>query len=587
MQYSSNSHLIFNNSSASSSCCDSITTCSSYTTDSRFSNFSSITDLLANTKPEFQNMVQNLHLNIPQNTVFSKGNSPTSFSTVSSLHNEVETPTSCSSHPICNSASSSSSNFLDEEDEDDDEEEDCTNTLFVGDLASKCTAIKLRELFSRFGNVEQVRLVVNKNNSTHLKYGFVRMVTKEDADNARLHLNEFFFLGRKLRVSPANKKNKINNKVNNTSIILTNNNNTNNNDISISNNTNINSNNNKHTPPSVLVSFKVFSLFPPIDEVFLTDLLKDYGNVIDSVINKHEIKKILDPQFGHLVDGQIGYGFVHFEDTDNGILSTFRAVENSDEKKINNVLYKCKLSNKFIYNCNSTDPEILRKISLHAKSNEENKKKKQSKKTGFNNLLNMNSFVDANQYANNNLNHNMNIQNLHNNMNNNNINFTQNIQPFAYHSSNSNLNTTYHQQNSTYNKNHNSFYMNQPPQFNHSSHQFNINHNPHQYNINQTPIQCNIAQPPHQYNIAQPSHQYNIAQTPHQYNINQVPSTSNFNIPNTQHNTVPYLPPQTASNNQFNNYQYSPYYQNPNNGYNQYTNQPSFQNKFYSSYNYK
>ncbi len=71
--------------------------------------------------------------------------------------------------------------------------------LFVGNL-SHCVAAaeeteQLRELFSNYGDVEEVNIVKGK------RYGFVEMSSQSAAEKARKALNEYQFNGSPLRVN--------------------------------------------------------------------------------------------------------------------------------------------------------------------------------------------------------------------------------------------------------------------------------------------------------------------------------------------------------------------------------------------------
>lgn len=71
--------------------------------------------------------------------------------------------------------------------------------LFVGNL-SHCVAAaqeteQLRQLFSNYGDVEQVNIVNGK------RYGFVEMSSRSEAEKAKKELNDYPFNGCLLRVN--------------------------------------------------------------------------------------------------------------------------------------------------------------------------------------------------------------------------------------------------------------------------------------------------------------------------------------------------------------------------------------------------
>ncbi len=71
--------------------------------------------------------------------------------------------------------------------------------LFVGDLSFFCEEKDLLELFSRFGVVDNCRIVRNDNKNRSLMFGFVCMSTLEEAILASDTLNNFLFMGRAMK----------------------------------------------------------------------------------------------------------------------------------------------------------------------------------------------------------------------------------------------------------------------------------------------------------------------------------------------------------------------------------------------------
>ena len=76
-------------------------------------------------------------------------------------------------------------------------------TLFIGNLAFKCSERELRKLFGQCGEVFSIRMMTDKVTRKPRGYGFIEMDVK-GAKRALVELNEYEFMGRDLRVSPAN-----------------------------------------------------------------------------------------------------------------------------------------------------------------------------------------------------------------------------------------------------------------------------------------------------------------------------------------------------------------------------------------------
>ena len=69
--------------------------------------------------------------------------------------------------------------------------------LYVGNLTYSVTEAQLEELFSKYGEVKEVRIIEHKG------FGFVEMSSVEEAENAKEALNETVFEGRTMRVGEA------------------------------------------------------------------------------------------------------------------------------------------------------------------------------------------------------------------------------------------------------------------------------------------------------------------------------------------------------------------------------------------------
>jgi len=72
-----------------------------------------------------------------------------------------------------------------------------SNTLYVGNLTYSVTADQLKELFSNYGEIKDVRIIERKG------FGFIEMSSPEEAEKAKEALNETEFEGRTLRIDEA------------------------------------------------------------------------------------------------------------------------------------------------------------------------------------------------------------------------------------------------------------------------------------------------------------------------------------------------------------------------------------------------
>jgi RNA recognition motif-containing protein len=69
--------------------------------------------------------------------------------------------------------------------------------LYVGNLSYSATIEEIKELFSGFGEVREVKLIAGKG------FGFVEMGSQADAEKAKKELNGTQFMGRTLTVDEA------------------------------------------------------------------------------------------------------------------------------------------------------------------------------------------------------------------------------------------------------------------------------------------------------------------------------------------------------------------------------------------------
>ena len=79
-------------------------------------------------------------------------------------------------------------------------------TIYVGNLNYSTTEEDLNELFSQYGNVESVKLIMDRETKRPRGFGFVEMEEEDAAAAAVSMLNEKDFKGRNLRVNEARER---------------------------------------------------------------------------------------------------------------------------------------------------------------------------------------------------------------------------------------------------------------------------------------------------------------------------------------------------------------------------------------------
>ena len=72
-----------------------------------------------------------------------------------------------------------------------------TSKLYVGNLTYSVNAEQLKDLFGRYGTVNDVRVIERKG------FGFVEMSSPDEAEAAKEALNNTVFEGRTLRIDEA------------------------------------------------------------------------------------------------------------------------------------------------------------------------------------------------------------------------------------------------------------------------------------------------------------------------------------------------------------------------------------------------
>jgi RNA recognition motif-containing protein len=78
--------------------------------------------------------------------------------------------------------------------------------IFVGNLDFAVTDSSVRALFERYGSVDRVNLVTDRDTGRSRGFAFVEMSNTEEADRAMAGLNGAVFEGRTLNVNEARPK---------------------------------------------------------------------------------------------------------------------------------------------------------------------------------------------------------------------------------------------------------------------------------------------------------------------------------------------------------------------------------------------
>jgi len=82
-------------------------------------------------------------------------------------------------------------------------EESMEKKIYVGNISFKATEEDIRELFSKSGEVESVKIITDIHSGNPKGFGFVEMATSEDARKAIEALNGTMFMDRILSVDEA------------------------------------------------------------------------------------------------------------------------------------------------------------------------------------------------------------------------------------------------------------------------------------------------------------------------------------------------------------------------------------------------
>jgi len=75
--------------------------------------------------------------------------------------------------------------------------------LYVGNLVWDCTSDELLQLFQQHGQVKSAQVVIDRESNRSRGFGFVEMVSDEDAQRAITAMNGFNYKGRALTVNEA------------------------------------------------------------------------------------------------------------------------------------------------------------------------------------------------------------------------------------------------------------------------------------------------------------------------------------------------------------------------------------------------
>jgi len=78
--------------------------------------------------------------------------------------------------------------------------------IYVGNLPHKATEDEVRQAFAEFGEVTEVRLIVDKFSGESRGFGFVEMPSKTEAEKAIEEMNGKDFMERVLNVNEAQPK---------------------------------------------------------------------------------------------------------------------------------------------------------------------------------------------------------------------------------------------------------------------------------------------------------------------------------------------------------------------------------------------
>jgi nucleolin len=73
------------------------------------------------------------------------------------------------------------------------------STLFLGDLSSECRIDDIEKVFSKFGEIVDIRIATDSHSGQSLLYGFVEFLKIDCAEKALYNMNGKILNGRSLR----------------------------------------------------------------------------------------------------------------------------------------------------------------------------------------------------------------------------------------------------------------------------------------------------------------------------------------------------------------------------------------------------
>ena len=78
--------------------------------------------------------------------------------------------------------------------------------IYVGNMSFDVSESELREAFEQFGEITEVRLIMDKFSGKSKGFGFIEMPSKDEAEKAIEEMNGKEFKGRDLNVNEAKPK---------------------------------------------------------------------------------------------------------------------------------------------------------------------------------------------------------------------------------------------------------------------------------------------------------------------------------------------------------------------------------------------
>lgn len=174
-------------------------------------------------------------------------------------------------------------------------------TLFIGDLDGSITTRQLRDIFSKYGDLVEDETFVRAGSG---RYGFVRYKHRSDAEKAKAEMNRKLIGSRCVRIGWGD------------------------------------NNIQKHC---VHVQFNP-SLATHLEEVDLKRLFEPFGSVVSVSLPRYPNRRLK------------GYGFVHFEDSQEGEQAAGKAIASLAETKVQDVLIRCSYGKRQVFRRRTRPP---------------------------------------------------------------------------------------------------------------------------------------------------------------------------------------------------------------------------------------